>query len=84
LEAFKFNVTTSANSGLYPEFWFDNQPNAEPVPYYPHLLIWSNDMQYTIQKYNTQFTQAIQLFKETQELKEQKMKLKASQLWDSI
>lgn len=84
LEEFKFNVTTNPNNGLYPEFWFDSQPNAEPEPFYPHLLKWSFDMEYTIQKYNTQFIAALLLFKETQYLRDQKKKQLASARWDSL
>lgn len=85
LEEFGFNVATQATSGTYPEFWFDNQEDKNNyAPYFPHLLKWAKDMQYTIVKYNTQYTMALQLFKELQELKEQKQKLQASARWDSI
>ncbi len=91
LEEFGYNVTTHANSGAYPEFWFDNQTGLDvqtgrynSVPYFPHLLKWSKEMQYTIVKYNLQFTSALQLFKETQEHKEEKQKLQASARWDAI
>ncbi len=84
LEEFGYNVTTQANSGAYPECWFDKLPNGPKVPYFPHMLTWSKDMQYTIVKYNTLFTAALQLMKQTQELRDQKKELQASARWDTI
>jgi len=86
LEQFEFNVTTNPSlKAAYPEFWFNipKDPQAEAQPYFPHLLVWSEEMQSNLQKYNGQFKQAIVLFNEIQKLKEEKKKLQASQLWDS-
>jgi hypothetical protein len=86
LEQYGFNVTIDpAMKATYPEFWF-SYPNGEGTqaqPYYPHLLVWSEDMQDTLQKYNGQFKKAIRLFNEIQRLKDELKKRQASKLWDS-
>ena len=91
LEEFGYHVTTTASPGAYPEFWFDSQARFNPqtgryssAPYFPHLLKWSKEMQYTIVKYNAQFTLALQLFKETQTHKDEKQKIQANARWESI
>jgi len=85
LEKFGFNVTTSSNTGAYKEFWFE-QPigGTQTVPCYPHLLSWSEEMQDIIQEYDAQFTQAITLYNEIQQLKEEKKRQEALSRWDSI
>ena len=86
LAQFGFNVTTNpAMKAAYPEFWFkySEAPETEAKPYFPHLLVWSEDMQYTLQKYNSLFKQAIVLFNEIQKLKDEKKKRQARDLWDS-
>jgi len=85
LEEFGFNVTTRANTGAYREFWF-KQPlgGKQTVPCYPHLLSWSEEMQDTIREYDAQFTQAITLYNEIQQLKEEKKRQEALSRWDAI
>ena len=86
LEEFGFRVTTSiAMKSSFPEFWFSplEGMEKEAKPYYPHVLVWSEEMQYTMHKYNTQFKRAIVLFNEIQKLKEEKKQREASKLWDS-
>jgi hypothetical protein len=86
LEEHGFNVATSGNTGSYPEFWFEvpqGGGSTTPVPFYPHLLAWSKEMESTIKKYNTIYTQALMVFGEIQRLKEQKKAQRASERWDS-
>jgi hypothetical protein len=85
LQEFGFNVTSKPVKAAYPEFWFTPRMTEvdEVKPYFPHLLVWSEDMQYALQKYNTQFKQAIVLFIEIQKLKEEKKRQQACSLWDS-
>ena len=85
LEEFGFHVTTSSNTGAYKEFWFEPPVGGkQTVPCYPHLLSWSEEMQDTIREYDAQFTQAITLFNEIQQLKEEKKRQEALTRWDSI
>lgn len=85
LEAFRFHVTVSSNSGSYDEFWFENVTSTnQNIPCYPHLLKWTEKMQNTIRKYNVQFKLAIILNNEIQKLKEQKKKQRAISRWESI
>ena len=85
LEQFGFNVTTSSNTGAYKEFWFENSLDGKQiVPCYPHLLSWSQEMQDTIREYDAQFTKAIAIYDEIQQLKEEKKRIEALARWDSI
>lgn len=86
LEEFSYPVTVRGNTGSYQEFWFDHSHgvNLAPVPYYPHLLNWTESMQDAIRKYNIQYTQAITLFNEIQKLREEKKRQEAINRWDSI
>lgn len=85
LEEFRFHVTATGNTGSYDEFWFERQPDTERmVPFYPHLITWSEKMQDTIKKYNAQFVQAVALFNEIQKLKEEKRRREALSRWESI
>ena len=86
LEQYGFRITTKPCLKFsFPEFWFraPEDPMADAFPYYPHMLTWSDPMQYTIQRYNTQFKQALAVYKEIWQLKEQKKQWQASNLWDS-
>ena len=84
LEKFGFNVTTS-NTGMYKEFWFEQPVGSQrTVPYYPHLLSWSEEMQDTIREYDAQFIRAIALYDEIQQLKDEKKRQEALRRWDSI
>jgi predicted DNA binding CopG/RHH family protein len=85
LEEFGFHVTTSSNTGAYKEFWFE-QPigGKQTVPCYPHLLSWSEEMQDIIREYDSQFTQAITIYNEIHQLKEEKKRQEALTRWDSI
>ena len=85
LEEFGLNVTTKSNTGKYQEYWFENLIGGkQSVPFYPHLLSWSTEMQDTIREYDAQFTQAIALYNEIQQLKEEKKRQEALTRWDSI
>jgi predicted DNA binding CopG/RHH family protein len=85
LEEFGFHVTTSSNTGAYKEFWFELPIGGkQTVPCYPHLLSWTEEMQDTIREYDAQFTQAITLYNEIQQLKEEKKRQEALSRWDSI
>jgi predicted DNA binding CopG/RHH family protein len=83
LEEFRFHVTAGGNAGSYQEFWFEHRTGTEQtIPYYPHLLKWTEEMQETIRKYNAQFIQASTLFNEIQQLKEQKKRQEAITRWE--
>ncbi|HKM59837.1 MAG TPA: hypothetical protein VJY36_03095 [Candidatus Bathyarchaeia archaeon] len=85
LEEFGFHVTTSGNTGTYQEFWFEHpQGSKQTVPCYPHLLSWTKEMQDIMREYDAQFTQAITLYNEIQQLKEEKTKQEALARWDSM
>jgi hypothetical protein len=60
--------------GAFQEFWFDhsNGADAAPVPYYPHLVTWAQDMQDTTKKYSALFLQGLAIFKEIQKLKDER------------
>jgi hypothetical protein len=83
---FGYKVTTQISQrSAFPEFWF-SPPEAgsvEALPFYPHLLVWSEEMQFTLQKYNDQYKKAYDIYLEVEKLKEEKKKHQASQLWDS-
>ena len=86
LEEFGYRVTTQIiKKDSFPEFWFSPLEGTEKdaKPYYPHMLVWSKEMQYTLQQYNTQFKKAIVLFNEIQKLKEEQKQHEASKLWES-
>jgi hypothetical protein len=84
LEQFGFHVTTRGNTGMYQEFWFEHPPlSDQTVPCYPHLLNWSQEMEDIIREYDAQFTQAIGLYDEIQQLKEEKKRQEALSRWDS-
>jgi hypothetical protein len=86
LEDFWFRVTASGNTGSYREFWFekssDNAFSSSPI--YPHLLMWSREMQETIRKYNTEYTQALALYMKITKFKDEKRRLQAIDRWESI
>ncbi len=85
LEEFGFNITTKSNTGAFKEFWFETPAGGKQiVPCYPHLLSWSREMQITIQQYDAEFTRAISLFEEIQQLKDEKKRQEALTRWDSI
>ena len=84
LEEFRFNVTASGNTGTFREFWFEHSSGSyQTIPYFPHLLEWTEEMQDTIREYNDQFTEAITLYNEIQKLKEEKKRQQALKRWDS-
>ncbi len=86
LEEHGYNVSASGNRGSFLEFWFDHPfgPDSATVPYYPHLLKWSEEMEVTIQEYNTKYLEAIMLFEKVQNLKDKKKQQQAMNRWDSI
>jgi hypothetical protein len=84
LEEFGFHVTASGDkSTYYYEFWFEHvEGTREPVPCYPHLLSWTDEMQDIIRQYNARYAEAINLYNEIQQLKEEKKRQEALKLWD--
>jgi len=84
LEEFGFHVTASGNkSTYYFEFWFEHvEGTRETVACYPHLLSWTEKMQDIIRQYNAQFVEAMKLYNEIQQLKEEKKRQEAIKLWD--
>jgi len=86
LEEYGFNVATIGNRGSFVEFWFDHPFGADSasVPYYPHLLKWSEEMQDIIHEYNAQYLKAIVIFDKFQSLKDEKKRQQAMNRWDSI
>lgn len=87
LENFGYRVTTKgAIDGYYPEYWFEYYDGIDspPRPFFPHLLEWSEDMQYTIQRYSGQFKKAIVIYNEAEKLNEEKRKRQALDMWDSV
>lgn len=85
LEEFGYGVTTRNNRVSYPEFWFEclDESCSDVRPFFPHLYEWSEEMQYTIMKYDAIYKKAISLFEEITQLKEEKMKQEAKALWDN-
>jgi hypothetical protein len=86
LEEYRYNVTTSGNTGSYLEFWFEKPQGKDSVviPYYPHLLRWAGEMQETIRKYNELYTRALALFMEIQKLRDLKKQQQAISRWDAF
>ncbi|MCW3996911.1 MAG: hypothetical protein NWE98_12280 [Candidatus Bathyarchaeota archaeon] len=85
LEKHGYNITVQGKRGSYPEFWFENaQETAEVMPYYPHLLKWSEDMTETIREYHNQYLKASALFMEIQDLKQEKKRQEALNRWNSL
>jgi hypothetical protein len=86
LEEFGYGVTVvSTHSKPSPEYWFiyPQGPDDAPSPYFPHLLVWSEEMQRTMRRYNELYKQALGLFIEIHKLKEEKERRKAIELWNS-
>jgi hypothetical protein len=86
LEEFGYGVTVvSTHSKPCPEYWFiyPEGPDDAPIPYFPHLLDWSEEMQRTMSRYNELYKQALRLFIEIHKLKEEKERRKAIELWNS-
>lgn len=85
LEEYRYHVTATGVTGQYQEIWFEHLPGSEQiVSYYPHLLKWTQEMQDTIRKYNALYQQAMTVFSEIEQIKEQKKKQQAMARWDSI
>jgi len=85
LEDFNYNVIARGSRGTYKEFWFEYKPDGkETVPYYPHILKWTIEMQDIIRHYDGQYLEALALFKKINLLKEEKKRQEALSLWDSI
>ncbi|HMK94263.1 MAG TPA: hypothetical protein VK536_02560 [Candidatus Limnocylindrales bacterium] len=83
LEEFGFTVTASGNKSIRYEFWFEHSDETrETVPCYPHLLSWTEEMQDTIRRYNAQYVEALRLYGEIQQLKEEKKRQEALTRWD--
>jgi hypothetical protein len=83
LQQYGYNIAASGNTGSYNEFWFKRLPSTnQTLPYFPHLLDWSPEMQQTIRKYNQTYLQALSLYKEVHELRDEKKKQLALQRWD--
>jgi len=86
LEEYGYNVAASSNKGSFFEFWFDHPLGADSasVPYYPHLLKWSEEMQEIVHEYNAMYLKAIAVFEKVQSLKDEKKRQQAMNRWDSI
>jgi hypothetical protein len=83
LEEFGFRVTASGNTTTYYEFWFERPIGTRgAIPCYPHLLIWTDEMQDTIRQYNAEYVPALRLYNEIQQLREEKKRQEALTLWD--
>lgn len=87
LGEFGFGVTTDGGGkGSYPEFWFEVSEGAGlggARAFFPHLLVWSEEMQYTVQRYDGLFKRAVKVFNELEELKEEQKRQQAKELWES-
>jgi len=86
LEQFGFSVVTRVPQEKGgEEFWFLVPENglSAPEPYYPHMLVWSEEMQNTIQKYNSQYKNALVIYVEIVKLRDEQKRQQASKLWDS-
>jgi predicted DNA binding CopG/RHH family protein len=88
LEQYNYGVTVGVYAKeSYMEYWYERQEDTEsfapPRPYYPHLLVWSNEMQQTMAQYDAIYKQAFNVFLEIQKLKEDKKRRRASDLWNS-
>jgi hypothetical protein len=85
LENFGFRVTATGNTDSYHEFWFERaEAYRQPVPCYPHLLTWTDEMQETIRQYDGQYVEALRIYGEIIALKDEKKRLEALNRWDSI
>jgi predicted DNA binding CopG/RHH family protein len=86
LEHYGYGVTVGvAAKEPYLEYWYERiaDPTIPPHPYFPHLLVWSDEMQRTLMRYDGLFKQAFRLFIEIQKLKEEKKRRQASDMWKS-
>jgi predicted DNA binding CopG/RHH family protein len=88
LEQYDYGVTVGIYAKeSYMEYWYERPPDSAPTtaphPYFPHLLVWSDEMQHTMTQYDAIYKQAFKLFIEIQKLKEEKKRLQASALWNS-
>jgi hypothetical protein len=85
LQDFGFHVTVSGNTGEFGEFWFMHPPNTElTLPFYPHLLEWSKEMQEIVSKYRLQYVPALAIYSQIYGLKEEKKRQQALARWDSL
>jgi hypothetical protein len=86
LEEFNFDVATNPSKSGFQEFWFvDVEENAfHTLPYFPHLLDWSDDMQGTLRVYAELFKKGLKLISQIQELKDEKKRLDIVNIWESI
>ena len=84
LEEFGYNVVASGDSASYKEFWFEHLPESRQiVPFYPHILKWSEEMQQEIREYDSQYVLARELYIDLHKLKEEKKRQQALTRWDS-
>lgn len=86
LEQFGYDVSTGINSKThFGEYWYECAagPGSSLHPYFPHILLWSEEMQNTIRTYNKLFREAIIIFSEMKKLQDKKKNLQAGDLWDS-
>jgi hypothetical protein len=88
LEQYGYGVTVGvASKETYMEYWYERAADADsispPHPYFPHLLVWSAEMQNTMNRYDNVYKQAFKLFLEIQKLKEEKKRRRASDIWNS-
>jgi hypothetical protein len=85
LQDFGFHVTVSGNEGEFGEFWFMRPVNTELIlPFYPHLLEWSKEMQEIIYNYRLQYNPGLVIYRQIYNLKEEKKRQQALARWDSM
>jgi hypothetical protein len=86
LEHFGYGVVANGSyKGRYMEFWYDylSGPGSTTSPYFPHMLMWSEEMQNALKRYDELYKQAIVIFNEMKRFQAEKTKRQASELWDS-
>jgi len=83
LEKFGFPVSASGYTGTYYEFWFEHPVGTrETVPCYPHLFSWTDEMQDIIRQYSALYLEAIKLYNEIEQLKDEKKSQEALTRWN--
>lgn len=84
LEDFGFNVSASGSTISYHEFWFESLVGAQAIPSYPHLLKWTKAMEGILREYDGHYQEAMGLYNEIFQLKEEKKRQEALTLWNSV
>jgi hypothetical protein len=85
LEQYGYGVTVNvSNKSEYPEFWFEDSddPTTPGGPFFPHLLVWSEQMQNIIRQYSEKYKIAIGFVNDVERLKDEEKKQQARKVWD--